>query len=234
MSRITFKKVLVESIRGVIEWAITPLPGPPGYALRWLYYKTILKELGWGTFIDVGVRIDNPSNVAIGRNAWIDRNVFLIGAVNDPIRQRRGRWIRRDENIEGVLRIGNETHIGPNCVLCGLAGLSIGSQIGVASGSRIYSFSHHYQSLDTGEVTAFTPRAPEEDQFMLAGPVSLEDRCGVGMNCAILPGAVLARDTFLSAGSVLGSVTEPGWVYLGQPARRRWRRDQLFEPGKKA
>ena len=70
--------LFTETLRGLVEWVIGSIPGPAGYAIRWPYYKMILGGLGWGALIDVGVRIENPRTVFIGKRSWIDRNVLII------------------------------------------------------------------------------------------------------------------------------------------------------------
>jgi acetyltransferase-like isoleucine patch superfamily enzyme len=208
-----------ETLRGLIEWLLSPIPGPAGYALRWLYYKLVLGGLGWGTLIDVGVRFEYPRTVFVGAHSWIDRNVLIIGAVPDPLKGRPGRWTRRDERVEGRVTIGDRTHVGPNCVLSGMAGLRIGGELTLAAGTVAYSLSHHYRSLDEDRPATFSPRAPRKDQFMIAGPIEIGDRSGTGIGSVILPGARLAPGAFLSIGGVLRGDTEPGWVYAGNPAR---------------
>jgi acetyltransferase-like isoleucine patch superfamily enzyme len=221
---VTPLRLLTELLRGLFEWFLTPLPGPAGYALRWLYYKAILGSLGWGTLIDTGVRFENPRAIHIGRRCWIDRGVLILGAVRDPFRGRPGRWVRRDASLEGRVVIGDEVHIGPHCVLSGLAGLRIGHRLTLATGTRVYSFSHHPRNLDTGELALFTSRAPAASQFLVAGPIEIGDHSGVGFNGVILPGSTLAAESFLSVGSVLRGDTEPGWIYDGNPATRTRRR----------
>ena len=212
-------RLFAETLRGLVEWIIGSIPGPAGYAVRWPYYRIILGALGWGALMDVGVRIENPKTVFIGRRAWIDRNVLIIGAVSDPMKGRRGRWVRRDADVEARVVIGEGTHIGPNCVLNGMAGIYIGSKLTVAAGTKIYSLSHHYRSCDTKKWAAFTSRTHRDEQFMIAGPVRLGDRSGVGLHSVVLPGAELADESFLTIGSTLRGATEPNRVYAGNPAR---------------
>lgn len=211
-------RLLAESLRSVVEWLIGGLPGPPGFALRWLYYKLILRDLGWGTLIDVGVRIENPRTVSIGRRVWIDRNVLILGAVADPLKGRPGRWVRRDPEVEGRVVIGDETHIAPGCLLSGLAGLRVGRELTLAAGTLVYSLSHHYRSLDSAEAALFSPRVAADLQFMIAGPVEIGDRAGVGARSIVLPGSRLASGSFLQLGSVLRGDTEPDRLYRGNPA----------------
>lgn len=215
----TLLRVLGETLRAAVEWWLAPLPGPPGYLLRWCYYKLLLGKLGWATWIDVGVRFENPRRVFLGSRCWIDRNVLLLGGVEDPLRGRPGRWVRRDPALEGRLVVGDGVHVGPNCVLSGLAGLRVGSYLTIGAGSTIYSLSHHPTNLDSGEPALFTPRARPEEQYLLAGPVEIADGTGVGAGSKLWPGARLRPGSFLAAGSSLAGDTEEGFVYAGSPAR---------------
>ncbi len=190
-------------------WAllVTWLPGPIGQRLRFRYWRARLRSLGDGSVIDIGVFIQGPEYVSIGANSWIDRHVHILAG---PARPGRSTLRKPNENFsgeEGEVLIGSYTHIAPFCVLSGIAGIQIGDYSGVASGAKIYSFSHHYRNLadpDDPAQYSFTPLARPDQQAMIAGPVVLGDHSAVGLGCILLPGVTIGRGAWLASGDVAG------------------------------
>ena len=191
---------------------VTHLPGPCGFALRRLFWGRRLKALGAGARIDPGVHFEGPEWISIGDGCWIDRNVLIIAGPPRP-----GRVTRRRSNaaftlLPGEVSIGACTHIAPNVVISGLGGVQIGARCGVASGAAIYSYSHHYRNAaDPADQWqyAFTPLARDDQQAMIEGPVVVEDYCAVGLHAVLLPGAHLARGTWIASGVVTADAHPP-------------------------
>jgi len=185
---------------------ITYLPGPTGDCLRYRFWIRRLKFLGKGVKLDVGVFFQNPQFISVGDNCWIDRNVLILAGPSGSDRTIFMKITPEFEGDIGVVNIGRNTHIAPNCVLSGIGGLHIGQNCGIASNTGIYSFSHHYRNLgkpmDTWQYS-FTPLARPNQQSMVLGPVVIEDFCAIGLNCVILPGTVLGKGTWIGSGSVI-------------------------------
>src|SRR5258706_3989785 len=76
--RIPLQSLFVLSAKSalmIFEMCIRYIPGGFGYALRYWYYKLMLKKLGKNVLIDVGVFIYGTKNISIGDFTWIDGGV---------------------------------------------------------------------------------------------------------------------------------------------------------------
>ena len=204
---------------------VTWLPGPVGLYLRFHFWRRRLKSLGVGTRIEAGVHIQNPAWVTIGSDSWIDRNALILAG---PPREGRQPYTKENPNFRhaiGEVVIGERTHIAANVVLSGIGGMQIGDCVGVASGAKVYSFSHHYKNLcDAGDKHqySFTPLARLDQQAMVLGPVVLEDHTAVGLNAVVLPGVTLGRGSWLGCGAVLAKdVPDQTLVSAGGEARTK-------------
>src|SRR5262245_55050255 len=127
-------RVLAELVRELFALPIRYLPGAVGHALRYRYYKRRLKHLGAGTIIDVGVQIQHPEYVSIGDNTWIDTHVILLAGPPGGDRETVSKPNPNFVLPPGHLHIGNNVHIGPFCIISGMAGVSIGNDITFSAG----------------------------------------------------------------------------------------------------
>jgi acetyltransferase-like isoleucine patch superfamily enzyme len=201
---------------------ITYLPGQVGFKLRSLYWGRKLGALGDKAMIDVGVHFSNPAHIFIGRRTWIDRGVILLAGPDRGERPKRVLRNPRFKGHPGEIHIGACVHIAPYCLVSGIGGVSIGDNCGLASGCKVFSFSHHFRSQenpDSHEVF-FTMFAPPEHQFLLEGPVTLEDNVGLASNVIVLPGAAIGKESFITVGSVVMSTIPGNSIAGGNPAKR--------------
>ncbi len=186
--------------------AISHWPGPLGFILRRWYWRRRLLSLGKHTRIDVGAHFQGAEFISIGEHCWIDRNVIILAG---PPGGERVTLMKENPNFTpalGEVVIGDQTHIAPNSVLSGIGGIQIGQACTVASGSAVYSFSHHYRNLtdkSDRQQYAFTSMARPDQQAMILGPVVIQDYCAVGLNSVVLPGVTMHRGSWLASGSVL-------------------------------
>lgn len=206
----------------VVEWVLMDIPGGLGRRLRGIYYAKRLRHMGRGVVIDVGVRILNPRSVSIGDNSWIDNYaVILAGA---PVAA-RGVVTRKPNprflHSEGEVVIGRNTHVAMFVVLQGHGGVQIGDDCAIASGSMLYSMSHHYKNpgdSDDMRLYKFSSMSPPEDQSVIISPVVVSNDCAVGLNCVLLPGAVLEEGAWLGANSSTSKPLPPYSICSGSPA----------------
>lgn len=219
-------KVLFRNTIGlIIEPLIRNIPGLIGFGLRYYYYKLVLGSIGKRVAIDTNVYLLDPGYISIGDNTWIDKNVILIAG---PVKNTETRKVlfKENENTDienGYIKIGKGSHIAPNVVLQGHGGLEIGNYVGVASGGKIYTLSHHYRNLmdnDDPHIYKFTPRAPKHHQFLISSAVVMKDNTSLGLNAIILPGSTVGENSWIGVGSVVSKVIEPNCIAIGNPAKK--------------
>lgn len=199
------KRIFHESIEGFLRHR----NGLIGKKLRYFYYRKRLAACGKNLFIDSGVFIESPKDVFLGDNIWIDKNVILLAGRPNPKRNISYKNISKDDIEIGKIRIGDNVHIAPNVVIQGHGSVTIGANTGVASGSKIYSFSHHYQGLDKNKSQPyfFTPMVKNEEQALILAPVKIGYGCAIGLNSILLPGTIVQDYSWIGSGVVLQNST---------------------------
>lgn len=218
-----FRIAIRTQIWGLVEWVVGSFPDPLGTRLRYLYWKRRLRFLGKDVRFGVGVRISNPEFVSIGDNTWIDDYVVILagppGRGNRIFRYKPNPAYSGDE---GEVKIGDNCHIALFVVLQGHGGIFIGNNCGIASGSLLYSMSHHYRNpnepLDRF-VYKFTPMAPENEQALIISPVVMEDNTAVGLNSVLLPGATIRSGSWVGTNSLVVGEIPPHVIASGVPAK---------------
>lgn len=201
----------------LVESFIRPISGGIGRRLRYMYYRKKFKSCGENVIIDEGVYFENIHTISVGSNVWIDKNTILLGgAFNSD-----GRKVYKTGENKipwGDLLLGNGVHIAPFSLIQSHGGVSIGENVTIASGSKIYSLSHHYRNLNDKEDKkrySFSTMADKDDQFMIVGNVVIGDRAAIGLNSVLLPGTEVPDGTWIGVMSCLNStdVLTPNSVY---------------------
>lgn len=102
------------------------------------------------------------------------------------------------------IRIGNYTYINENCYLDGRGGLKIGSNVTIATYSKLITGSHNI-----------------DDNFFsyCSAPIIIEDNVSIFSDTLVLGGALLKKGVVISAKSLVrkGEYKEYG-IYAGNPA----------------
>lgn len=218
---------MVNQLLLLVEGLLRPIEGPLGRRLRYWYYRRRLKGCGTNVIIDAGVVFQNPQYIQVGNQVWFDRFCLLIAGPFVPKGRKYAKKSIPSEQVveEGNIVIGDRCHIAPFALLQGHGGVRLGRNITVAAGAKVYTLSHHYRNVDDNQDTkryAFSTMAPPEDQFLIMGPVILEDNTAVGLNAVVLPGTLMREGSWLGANSVIGPMqTEKNQVYSGSPAVRK-------------
>lgn len=111
--------------------------------------------------------------------------------------------------------IGARTVVGAGCLFEGRGHIEIGSDVMVGPGVTFVTSTHLGDGV--GGI----------DRFPVSRRVSVLDRAWVGARATLLPGARVGEGCVVGAGSVVSGDCEPGYVYIGVPARRIGRVDAL-------
>lgn len=191
---------------------IGQIPGALGNRLRYRFWKARLAHLGRDVQIDVGAWFSGPEHVRVGDHAWIDRNTLIIAGPPTPGRATARKVDAAHPVAEGQVDVGDNVHIAPNVVISGIGGVRIGANTTIATGSAVYSYTHHYRNLvdrDDPKQYSFTSRARPDQQSMLSAPVWIGEHCAVGLGCVVLPGSVLQDGAWLASGTVFAGVAQP-------------------------
>lgn len=183
------------------------MPGGAGFALRRLYYKMVLKQLGANALIDVGVTMTGTENISIGDYTWIDSNCILTAVI-------------------GELKIGKRIHIAPGCVIASSCNLEIHDYVGIGAGAKIYSGSE--TARDGKRMSG--PMIPERYKAYTRAPVIIQKDAFVGMNSVVMPGVVIGEGAIVGPNSFVTRDIEPWKMVLGVPAKVVGTRDKVTVP----
>ncbi len=184
------------------------LNGPAGFALRRLYYKTVMKSVGKNCIFDVGLKVINPKNISIGEYTWIDRYAALYGTF-------------------GEIKIGKRIHISPNCIISpGEMGLEIEDYVGLSTGCHVYG---HTQA-PVKNMRMSGPMVPERYKAVKEGKVRLLKDSFLGTYSIVLPGVTIGEGAVIGAHSIVNKDI-PDWsIAVGCPAKVVGKRDKLDLP----
>jgi len=217
---------MIEELLKIFESMIRNLDGRIGRKIRQIYYKKRLGGCGKGVIIEPGVFFQNPRHIFLNDCIWIDRYAILIAGEFSP----RGRKFLKKENPyfkgkEGRLIIDQGAHIAPHVILQAHGGLTIGKNVTVASGAKIYTSSHHYKNLADSSDTkrySFSTMAEPDNQFLIISPVVIEDNSAVGLNSVVLPGTTIRNGSWLGVLAYMSPTpSEVESVYVSDPACKK-------------
>lgn len=104
------------------------------------------------------------------------------------------------------LAIDDASLINRDCFINASAGVSVGTQVEIASHVRITTVTH--------EIGEHSRRAGADR----GKPVVIGDGCWLGTGVVVLPGVTIGAGTVISAGAVVAADCEPDSLYAGVPA----------------
>lgn len=104
-----------------------------------------------------------------------------------------------------LIRIGDFTSIGDQCVLDGRGGLTIGNSVNLSTGAWIWTAQHDLNHPGFGGESA---------------PVVIEDYAWVSSRTTILPGVTIGEGAVVAAGAVVTKSIAPYDIVGGVPAKK--------------
>lgn len=147
-----------------------------------------------------------------GRREW-KRDLPLGDYVSDRWERARALGFGRDASIYdsaivlGEVSVGERTWIGPNVVLDGSGGLSIGSNCSISAGVQIYSHDSVRWAVTGG-------RAPYEKAATRIG-----DNCYIGPQTVVTKGVTIGDGCIIGANSLVNRDVPAGSKAFGAPCQ---------------
>ena len=150
-----------------------------------------------GFIIEDNVYINalSESGIIVGRNVTIARNASLICT---------GVIAKKGVGIS----IGNNSAIGAYSFLSGQGGLTIGNDVIMGPGVKIFSENHNYND----------PNILIRKQGENRKGITIEDNCWIGAGVIILDGVIIGSGSVIAAGSVVTKSLEKNSIAAGVPA----------------
>jgi acetyltransferase-like isoleucine patch superfamily enzyme len=144
------------------------------------------------------VEIRSPERLYLGKNVTIDSGALLHCGGMD--------WC----DGAGGISIGDNSSIGPGCVLFGAGGIEIGNNVMISPGVVLASHQHTFAQSEL---------AIREQPAEFA-PIIIKDNVYVGCHATILPGVVIETGSVIGAGSVVTKDVSARSLCFGIPAHR--------------
>ena len=118
-------------------------------------------------------------------------------------------------------KIGDYSAVGAQSFIGAQGGVTIGNDVIMGPGVRIFSENHNFDSYDV----------PIRKQGESRSPVRIEDDCWVGSGVTILGGVTIGRGSVIAAGSVVTKSIPPQSIVAGIPAKVIKKRSSKNEEG---
>ena len=202
------------------------IPRLAGNRLRSELLGLRLAHLGDGAVVEKGVSFHYAERIRIGAHARIAGNAVLRANTEHPDGVSVGRRTSILENVlinanRGSVVVGNNSWLGPYCLLYGNGDIRIGDGVLIAGHTSINTVSHHAERVDI----------PISEQGTEIAPVVIHDDVWIGLNAVILQGVTIGRGAIIGAGAVV-TRDIPAWsVVRGVPAKVvRSRLDDVADP----
>lgn len=125
--------------------------------------------------------------------------------VGSKVRFKRDIEISYPENIS----LGHRVYIGPDVLLDGRGGITIGDYTTIGFNTVILSANHDYQSNDL----------PYEHNVYICKPVTIGKNVWIAGNVLIVPGITIGDGAIIAAGTVVSKDVEPLAIVASQPMR---------------
>lgn len=155
---------------------------------------SLLKSIGPNVTIFEMAKIARPDVVEIEEGTQIDDFVFINGGLG--------------------VHIGRYNHIASFVSIVGGGKLVTGDYVGIATGARIITGTHHY-----GDGRRISPLIPEEQQYVIRGVIVLEDDVFIGANAVVHPNVTVGEGAIIGSGGLVLQDVDPWTINVGVPVK---------------
>jgi acetyltransferase-like isoleucine patch superfamily enzyme len=166
------------------------------------FERTQFALIGTHTVLEEGVLVFHPENILLGENVYIGHATILKGY------------------HQNKLIIDDNSWIGQQCFIHAAGGVTIGKNVGIGPGVRIFSSTHTDEGMDV----------PILHTKLSFAPVVIERDCDLGVGSIVLPGVHIGCGSQIGAGAIVTKDVPPGAVAYGIPARVHRLRDGSLIP----
>jgi len=197
--------------------------------VRGLRLRAFIRSSESPLFCGRRVRIEHAYQLRVGGSLILDDDVYINALSTEGVVLGRNVTIARGcvVTCTGVIArcgtgvvIGDRSAIGAHSYLSGQGGITIGADVLMGPGVRIFSENHNFND----PVTAIRLQGETRAR------VTIEDDCWIGAGVTILAGVVVGRGSVVASGAVLTRSQPPMSVVAGIPGRVIGRRDGTAPP----
>ena len=202
-------------LRDLAHAVLTFLPGESGIRLRRFYYGRRFRSCGRNLVVDAGVRIDHPDQISVGDDVHIE-SYCIISAGPETIGDVRVRPNPHFRHERGELVIGSHVHIVQFCIIIAKGGVEIGNHCTLSAGTKLYSLSN--VAVDHNDKSKVLSIMPYDQAPFVLSPISLAENVWLGLDCLVMPGVSVGRDSFAVSQSLLRGEYSENVKLKGNPA----------------
>jgi acetyltransferase-like isoleucine patch superfamily enzyme len=156
--------------------------------------------------VGCNVKITGFEMIDIGDNVEIKDNVTIsTGRPRPRELEKRCFFDLTDYNAfeKGRIVIGDYSRLSFGALIIGYGGVKIGKKCAVGIGAKVISETNHYKGREVDRMYKPSGSAPQEEQSILRGKIVLEDGATLAANAIAFPGAVIGKDSWVAANSVV-------------------------------
>lgn len=208
--------MLLFSLYELATMVVLPAPGAVGYLLRKKLLRPLFGGLGRNVIIGRSCVFRHPRRIYLEDNVAIDDYCMLDarGCGDEGMHIGAGTIIGRECVIKskaGGVSIGRNVNIGARSYIVSHSGLSIGPEVGIASGCFVNGGTFALEDFD---------RPPPQRRPISTGPIEIDAGAWLATNVTVLDGVHIGANAIVSAGSVVTRNVRARTVVQGNPAKR--------------
>ncbi|WP_307359731.1 acyltransferase [Pseudarthrobacter niigatensis] len=187
-------------------------------ALRGVLLMPQLSECRGVPLVGRRVTIRNRSFIRLGANNVVEDGAEIQGlsregiSFGDQVSIGAQTMIRPSSYYSreiGVgLSVGANSSIGPQCYVGCSGGITIGENVMLGPGVRMFSENHNFEGSDD-----------IKSQGVAWSPIVIEDDCWIASGVTITAGVTVGRGAIVAAGAVVTKSIPPRAIVAGVPAR---------------